>query len=161
MKGATMSGYKTVEGKLDATGLKTAVVASRFNDFITNKLIEGAVDCLVRHGSAEGDITVIRVPGSFEIPTATARAAGSGKYDAVVCLGALIRGQTPHFDYIASEVTKGVAQVSLDTGVPVAFGVITADTLEQAVDRAGAKAGNKGFEAALSAIEMADLLRQI
>lgn len=156
-----MSGYKTVEGKLDATGLKTAVVASRFNDFITNKLIEGAVDCLVRHGSAEGDITVIRVPGSFEIPTATARAAGSGKYDAVVCLGALIRGQTPHFDYIASEVTKGVAQVSLDTGVPVAFGVITADTLEQAVDRAGAKAGNKGFEAALSAIEMADLLRQI
>jgi len=156
-----MSGYKAVEGKLDATGLKTAVVASRFNDFITNKLIEGAVDCLVRHGSAEGDITVIRVPGSFEIPTATARAAGSGKYDAVVCLGALIRGQTPHFDYIASEVTKGVAQVSLDTGVPVAFGVITADTLEQAVDRAGAKAGNKGFEAALSAIEMADLLRQI
>ena len=156
-----MSGYKTVEGKLDATGLKTAVIASRFNDFITNKLIEGAVDCLVRHGSAEGDITVIRVPGSFEIPTATARAAGSGKYDAVVCLGALIRGQTPHFDYIASEVTKGVAQVSLDTGVPVAFGVITADTLEQAVDRAGAKAGNKGFEAALSAIEMADLLRQI
>jgi 6,7-dimethyl-8-ribityllumazine synthase len=161
MKGATMSGYKTVEGKLDATGLKTAVIASRFNDFITNKLIEGAVDCLVRHGSAEGDIAVIRVPGSFEIPTATARAAGSGKYDAVVCLGALIRGQTPHFDYIASEVTKGVAQVSLDTGVPVAFGVITADTLEQAVDRAGAKAGNKGFEAALSAIEMADLLRQI
>lgn len=156
-----MSGYKAVEGKLDATGLKTAVVASRFNDFITTKLIEGAVDCLVRHGSAEKDITVIRVPGSFEIPIATARAAGSGKFDAVICLGALIRGQTPHFDYIASEVTKGIAQVSLNTGVPVAFGVITADTLEQAVDRAGAKAGNKGFEAAQSAIEMADLLRQI
>ncbi len=156
-----MSGYKTVEGKLDASGLKTAVIASRFNDFITTKLIEGAVDCLVRHGSAQKDITVIRVPGSFEIPIAAARAAGSGKFDAVICLGALIRGQTPHFDYIASEVTKGIAQVSLDTGVPVAFGVITADTLEQAVDRAGAKAGNKGFEAAQGAIEMADLLRQI
>ena len=156
-----MSGYKTVEGKLDATGLKTAVIASRFNDFITNKLIEGAIDCLVRHGSSKDDITVVRVPGSFEIPTATARAAGSGKYDAVVCLGALIRGQTPHFDYIAAEVTKGIAQVSLDTGIPVSFGVITADTLEQAVDRAGAKAGNKGFEAALSAIEMADLLKKI
>ncbi len=156
-----MSGYKTVEGKLDASGLKTAVIASRFNDFITTKLIEGAVDCLVRHGCAQKDITVIRVPGSFEIPIAAARAAGSGKFDAVICLGALIRGQTPHFDYIASEVTKGIAQVSLDTGVPVAFGVITADTQEQAVDRAGAKAGNKGFEAAQSAIEMADLLRQI
>ena len=156
-----MSGYKTVEGKLDATGLKTAVIASRFNDFITNKLIEGAIDCLVRHGASEGDITVVRVPGSFEIPTAAARAAGSEKYDAVVCLGALIRGQTPHFDYIASEVTKGIAQVSMDTGIPVIFGVITADTLEQAVDRAGAKAGNKGFEAALSAIEMADLLKKI
>ncbi len=156
-----MSGYKTVEGKLDASGLKTAVVASRFNDFITTKLIEGAVDCLVRHGCAQKDITVIRVPGSFEIPIAAARAAGSGKFDGVICVGALIRGQTPHFDYIASEVTKGIAQVSLDTGVPVTFGVITADTLEQAVDRAGAKAGNKGFEAAQSAIEMADLLRQI
>ncbi|MDF1535578.1 MAG: 6,7-dimethyl-8-ribityllumazine synthase [bacterium] len=156
-----MSGYKAVEGKLDATGLKTAVVASRFNDFITAKLIEGAVDCLVRHGSAEKDVTVIRVPGSFEIPAAAARAAGSGKFDAVICLGALIRGQTPHFDYIASEVTKGIAHVSLETGVPVTFGIITADTLEQAVDRAGAKAGNKGFEAAQSAIEMADLLKQI
>jgi 6,7-dimethyl-8-ribityllumazine synthase len=161
MKGEIMSGYKIVEGKLDASGLKTAVIASRFNDFITTKLIEGAVDCLVRHGCAQKDITVIRVPGSFEIPIAAARAAGSGKFDAVICLGALIRGQTPHFDYIASEVTKGIAQVSLDTGVPVTFGVITADTLEQAVDRAGAKAGNKGFEAAQSAMEMADLLRQI
>jgi 6,7-dimethyl-8-ribityllumazine synthase len=156
-----MSGYSTIEGKLDAKGLKTAVIASRFNDFVTAKLIEGAVDCLLRHGSGETDITVIRVPGSFELPLAAKKAASSGKYDAVICLGALIRGQTPHFDYIAAEVTKGVAQVSLDTDVPVTFGVITADTLEQAVDRAGAKAGNKGFEAALGAVEMADLLRQI
>ncbi len=156
-----MSGINTIEGKLDAKGLKTAVIASRFNDFVTAKLIEGAVDCLLRHGSVEKDVTVIRVPGSFELPLAAKRAAASGKFSAVICLGALIRGQTPHFDYIAAEVTKGVAQVSLDTGVPVTFGVITADTLEQAVDRAGAKAGNKGFEAALGALEMADLLRQI
>jgi len=156
-----MSEYSTIEGKLDAKGLKTAVIASRFNDFVTAKLIEGAVDCLLRHGSGKKDVTVIRVPGSFEIPLAAKRAAASGKYDAVICLGVLIRGQTPHFDYIAAEVTKGVAQVSLDTNVPVTFGVITADTLEQAVDRAGAKAGNKGFEAALGAVEMADLLRQI
>ena len=156
-----MSGYSTIEGKLDAKGLKTAIIASRFNDFVTAKLIEGAVDCLLRHGSVKEDIIVIRVPGSFELPLAAQKAATSGKYDAVVCLGALIRGQTPHFDYIAAEVTKGVAQVSLDANLPVTFGVITADTLEQAVDRAGAKAGNKGFEAALSAVEMADLLRQI
>jgi 6,7-dimethyl-8-ribityllumazine synthase len=156
-----MAGYSTIEGKLDASGLKIAVIASRFNDFVTAKLIEGAVDCLVRHGSGDRDIIVIRVPGSFELPLAAKKAASSGKFDAIICLGALIRGQTPHFDYIAAEVTKGVAQVSLDTGVPVTFGVITADTLEQAVDRAGAKAGNKGFEAALGAVEMADLLRQI
>jgi len=156
-----MSGYSTIEGKLDASGLKTAVIASRFNDFVTAKLIDGAVDCLLRHGSGEKDITVIRVPGSFELPLVAKKAASSGKYDAVICLGALIRGQTPHFDYISAEVTKGVAQVAMDTNVPVAFGVITADTLEQAVDRAGAKAGNKGFEAALGAVEMADLLRQI
>jgi 6,7-dimethyl-8-ribityllumazine synthase len=156
-----MSGYRSIEGKLDATELKTAIVASRFNDFVTAKLIEGAVDCLLRHGAAEEEITLIRVPGSFELPLAAKKAASSGKFDAVICLGALIRGQTPHFDYIAAEVTKGVAQVSLDTSVPVTFGVITADTLEQAVDRAGAKSGNKGFEAALGAVEMADLLRQI
>ena len=156
-----MSGYNTIAGKLDASGLKTAIIASRFNDFVTARLIEGAVDCLLRHGSGETDITVIRVPGSFEIPLAAKQTASSGKYDAVICLGALIRGQTPHFDYIAAEVTKGIAQVSLDTGLPVTFGVITADTLEQAIDRAGAKAGNKGFEAALGAVEMADLLRQI
>jgi 6,7-dimethyl-8-ribityllumazine synthase len=156
-----MSGYNTIAGKLDASGLKIAIIASRFNDFVTARLIEGAVDCLLRHGSGEKDITVIRVPGSFELPLAAKKAASSGKYDAVICLGALIRGQTPHFDYIAAEVTKGVAQVSLDTELPVTFGVITADTLEQAIDRAGAKAGNKGFEAALGAVEMADLLRQI
>jgi len=156
-----MAGYSTIEGKLDASGLKIAVIASRFNDFVTARLIEGAVDCLTRHGSGDKDLTVIRVPGSFELPLAAKRAASSGKFDAVVCLGALIRGQTPHFDYIAAEVTKGVAQVSLDSGIPVTFGVITADTLEQAVDRAGAKSGNKGFEAALGAVEMADLLRQI
>jgi 6,7-dimethyl-8-ribityllumazine synthase len=156
-----MASYGTIEGKLDAKGLKTAIVASRFNDFVTTKLIEGAVDCLSRHGAAEKEITVIRVPGSFELPLASKKAASSGKFDAVICLGVLIRGQTPHFDYIAAEVTKGIAQVSLETGVPVTFGVITADTLEQAVDRAGAKSGNKGFEAALGAVEMADLLRQI
>ena len=156
-----MSGYNTIAGKLDASGLKIAIIASRFNDFVTARLIEGAVDCLLRHGSGEKDITVIRVPGSFELPLAAKKTASSGKFDAVICLGALIRGQTPHFDYIAAEVTKGVAQVSLDTELPVTFGVITADTLEQAIDRAGAKAGNKGFEAALGAVEMADLLRQI
>ncbi len=156
-----MSGYNTITGKLDASGLKTAIIASRFNDFVTARLIEGAIDCLLRHGSGETDITVVRVPGSFELPLAAKKTASSGKYDAVICLGALIRGQTPHFDYIAAEVTKGIAQVSLDTGLPVTFGVITADTLEQAIDRAGAKAGNKGFEAALGAVEMADLLRQI
>lgn len=156
-----MSGHRTVEGKLDAKGLKTAIIASRFNDFITAKLVDGAMDCLLRHSANGSDITVIRVPGSFEIPLAAQRAATSGNYSAVICVGALIRGQTPHFDYIASEVTKGIAQVSLHSGVPVTFGIVTADTLEQAVDRAGAKAGNKGFEAALGAIEMAHLLKQI
>ena len=156
-----MSGYRIVEGKLDARGLKAAVIASRFNDFITAKLVDGALDCLMRHNADESDITVIRVPGSFEVPLAAKKAATSGSYDAIICLGALIRGQTPHFEYIASEVTKGIALVSLETGMPVTFGVVTADTLEQAVDRAGAKAGNKGFEAALSAIEMANLLKTI
>ncbi len=156
-----MSGFRTIEGKLDAKGLKMAVIASRFNDFITSKLVEGAMDCLLRHGAAESDITVIRVPGSFEIPLAAKKASAAGSYDAVICLGALIRGQTPHFDFIASEATKGIAQVSLEAGIPITFGVITADTLDQAVDRAGAKSGNKGFEAALGAIEMADLMKKI
>ena len=156
-----MAAYRIVEGKLDAKGLRVAIVASRFNDFITSRLIDGAVDCLLRHGASEKDISVLRVPGSFEIPLAAKKAAAGGKVDAVVCLGALIRGQTPHFEYISAEVTKGVAQVALDAGMPVTFGVVTADTLEQAVDRAGAKSGNKGFEAALGAIEMANLLRSL
>ncbi|MBN2719806.1 MAG: 6,7-dimethyl-8-ribityllumazine synthase [Proteobacteria bacterium] len=156
-----MSGYRTIEGKLDAKGIKTAIVASRFNDFITSKLVEGALDCLARHGASLSDITLIRVPGSFEIPLTAQKAAATGNYDAVICLGALIRGQTPHFDFIASEATKGIAQASLQTGVPITFGIITADTLDQAVDRAGAKAGNKGFEAALGAIEMADLMKKM
>ncbi len=155
-----MSGYKTLEGKLDAKGFKIAVIASRFNDFITSKLVEGALDCLARHGASPSDITLIRVPGSFEIPLAAQKAAGSGIYDAVICLGTLIRGQTPHFDFIASEATKGIAQASLKTGVPITFGIITAESLDQAVDRAGAKSGNKGFEAALGAIEMADLMKK-
>ncbi len=156
-----MSEYKTLEGKLDAAGLKVVIVASRFNDFITGRLIDGALDCLVRHGAAKSDITLVRVPGSFELPLAAQTISRSGSVDAIVCLGALIRGQTPHFDYIASEVTKGIALISLESGLPLTFGVITADSLEQAIDRAGAKTGNKGFEAAASAIEMANLLREI
>jgi 6,7-dimethyl-8-ribityllumazine synthase len=153
-----MEAIRTVEGKLDARGLSIAIVAARFNDFVTARLIEGAVDCLVRHGAKPADITLVRVPGAFELPLAARRVALKGKVSAVVCLGTLIRGETPHFDYIASEAAKGIAQVGLETGVPVAFGVVTADTLEQAIDRAGTKAGNKGFEAALSAVEMANLL---
>jgi len=156
-----MVAYRTVQGKLDAKGLKVSVIASRFNDFITDRLIDGAVDCLVRHGAQEDQITVYRVPGSFELPLASKKVVSAGNVDAVICLGALIRGQTPHFDFIASEVTKGIAQISLDSGVPVTFGVITADSLEQAVDRAGAKVGNKGFEAASGAIEMVNLLREL
>jgi len=156
-----MVAYRTVQGKLDAKGLKISVIASRFNDFITDRLIDGAVDCLVRHGAQEDQITVYRVPGSFELPLAAKKVVSAGNVDAVICLGALIRGQTPHFDFIASEVTKGIAQISLDSGVPVTFGVITADSLEQAVDRAGAKVGNKGFEAASGAIEMVNLIREL
>jgi 6,7-dimethyl-8-ribityllumazine synthase len=153
-----MDGIRTMEGKLDAKGLSVALVASRYNEFITARLIEGAVDCLLRHGAKAADLALVRVPGAFELPLAARRVAKGGKVSAVVCLGTLIRGDTPHFDYVASEAAKGIAQVSLETGVPVAFGLVTADTLEQAIDRAGAKAGNKGFEAALSAIEMANLL---
>ncbi len=156
-----MAAYRTVQGKLDAKGLRVAVIASRFNNFITDRLIDGAVDCLVRHGADEDQIVVYRVPGSFELPLAAQRVVSAGSVDAVVCLGAMIRGQTPHFDFVASEVTKGIAQVSLDSGIPVTFGVITADSLEQAVDRAGAKVGNKGFEAASGAIEMVNLIREL
>lgn len=149
------------DAKLDATGLRVGIVVSRFNGFIAERLLEGALDALVRHGAADGDITVVRVPGAFEIPLVTQKLATSGKYDAVICLGAVIRGATPHFDYVASEVSKGVAQVSLKTGVPVAFGVLTTDSIEQAVERAGTKAGNKGFDAAMTAIETANLLKVV
>ena len=148
---------KTYEGKLIARDYKFAVVVSRFNEFISGRLLEGALDCLKRHEADEENIDIIRVPGSFEIPLAAQKAALSKRYDAVICLGAVIRGDTPHFDYIAAEVAKGVAAVSLNSAVPVAFGVITSDTLEQAIERAGTKAGNKGWQAAASAIEMADL----
>lgn len=145
-------------GKLDARGKRFAIVASRFNDFITSKLIEGAMDCLIRHNCAEKDMTLVRVPGAFEIPLVAQKLAVSGKYHGVICLGAVIRGATPHFDYIAAETSKGVSRVGLDTGIPVIFGVLTTDTIEQAVERAGSKAGNKGWDAALSAIEMAALM---
>ena len=151
---------RTIEGDLQGQGLKVAIVASRFNGFITDRLVEGALDALRRHGVQEKDITLVKVPGSFELPLAVRRAS-AGKVDAVIALGTLIRGGTPHFDYLSAEVTKGIAQVTLDSGVPVSFGVLTTDTLEQAIERAGTKAGNKGFEAALSAIEMAKLLRQM
>ncbi|HDL19378.1 MAG TPA: 6,7-dimethyl-8-ribityllumazine synthase [Bacteroidetes bacterium] len=149
------------EGKLDATGKKFGVVASRFNEFITNKLLSGVMDCFIRHGGEEDDLQVAWVPGSFEIPAVTKLLADSGKFDAVVCIGAVIRGATPHFDYIAAEVTKGIAQIGLSAKVPVVYGIITADTLEQAIERAGAKMGNKGWDAALAAIEMSNLYSEI
>jgi 6,7-dimethyl-8-ribityllumazine synthase len=153
--------HRTVEGQLNSNGMRFAIVASRFNDFVTSRLLGGALDALERTGTAESDITVVRVPGSFEIPLAAKKLVQSKKYDAVICLGTLIRGETPHFDYISSEVTKGIGSVSLESGIPVAFGVLTVDSVEQAVDRAGMKSGNKGFEAALSAVEMVSLLKQL
>lgn len=152
---------KVIQGELSAELLKFGIVVSRFNDFVTSKLLDGAVDALLRHGAGEEDIEVVRVPGSFEIPLVAKRLAQKGGYDAVICLGAVIRGATPHFDYVAAEVSKGVAQASLETGVPIAFGVITADTIEQAVERAGSKAGNKGWDAAMTAIEMAQVLKRL
>ncbi len=152
---------RMIEGRFDATGLKAGLVASRFNDFIVSRLISGAIDALVRHGASEDDISVVRVPGAFEIPQTVAALVRSGKYDVVIALGAVIRGATPHFDYIAAEVSKGVAQTSLTASIPVIFGVLTTDTIEQAIERAGSKAGNKGAEAAVAAIEMADLLKRI
>ncbi|HEY3380169.1 MAG TPA: 6,7-dimethyl-8-ribityllumazine synthase [Vicinamibacterales bacterium] len=149
------------EGRFDARGRKVALVASRFNDFFTKELLAGAEDCLRRHGVAESDVDVAWVPGSFEIPIVAQRLARTGRYGAVVCLGCLIQGDTPHFHLIAGEVTKGIAQVSLESGVPVVFGVITAETLEQAMERAGTKAGNKGFDAAATALEMIDLCASI
>lgn len=150
---------KFIEGNLDAKGLTFGIVVSRFNSFICERLLEGAIDALVRHGANEADITVARIPGAFEIPLAAKTMAASQKFDAVICLGAVIRGSTPHFDYVASEVSKGVASVSLDSGLPIAFGVLTTDTIEQAVERAGTKAGNKGFEAAVTAIETVNVIK--
>jgi 6,7-dimethyl-8-ribityllumazine synthase len=153
---------KSVEGVLIVPeGAKFAIVGSRFNAFIVERLIEGALDALVRHGADAKDITVVRVPGSWEIPLVCARLAGSGKLDAIVAVGAVIRGATPHFDHVANEVSKGVAQASMDSGVPIAFGVLTTDSIEQAVERAGSKAGNKGFDAAVAAIEMVTLGKQL
>lgn len=152
---------RMVEGNLTAKGLAFGIVASRFNDFITARLLDGALDALRRHGADEDKITVARVPGSFEIPLVAKRMAASRQFDAVICLGTVIRGATPHFEYIAGEVAKGVAMAGLETGVPIAFGVLTTDSIEQAVERAGTKAGNKGFDAACAAIEMANLLREL
>ena len=152
---------RSFEGELQAKGLKFGIVLSRFNDFITSKLLDGAKDALIRHGAKEEDIAVARVPGAFEIPLIAKKMAEKGVYDAVICLGTVIRGATPHFDYISAEVSKGIASASMETGVPVAFGVLTCDTIEQAVERAGTKSGNKGWDAALTAIEMAQLMKKL
>ena len=152
---------KTIEGKLDAKGLKFGIVIARFNEFISGKLLSGCLDGLIRHGADEANIDVAWSPGSFEIPLLAQKLAVSKKYDAVICLGAVIRGATPHFDYVASEVSKGVAHVALETGIPVIFGVLTTDNIEQAIERAGTKSGNKGFDAALAAIEMANVIREL
>jgi 6,7-dimethyl-8-ribityllumazine synthase len=152
---------KTIEGQLSAAGKRFCIVVSRFNDLVSQRLLDGALDCLKRHGGDGEKVEVVWVPGSFEIPAVADRAARSKKYQAVICLGAVIRGDTPHFDYIAAEVAKGVAHVSLSSGVPAIFGVVTTDNLEQALERAGSKSGNKGWEAALFAMEMADIYRQL
>jgi len=152
---------RMVEGKLLGVGKRVAIVASRFNEFITARLIDGAMDALARHGVNPEDVAVYRVPGSFEIPPVAKKVASSGKFNGVICLGAVIRGGTPHFDYIAAEVTKGVAHAALDAEVPVIFGVLTTDSIEQAIERAGTKAGNKGFDAAMSLLEMMDLYAQV
>ena len=152
---------RTLEGSLDAAGARFGLVVSRFNDLLTGRLLEGALDCLIRHGARDEDITVVKVPGAWELPFVAERLAASGKHDAVVALGVLIRGATPHFDYIAAEAAKGLAHASMATGVPVAFGVLTTDTLEQAIERAGSKAGNKGWQAAQAAIEMVQLYRSL
>lgn len=152
---------KVFEGKLISEGLKFGIIVGRFNEFIGGKLLSGAIDALKRHGVEDTDIDITWVPGAFEIPLVAKKMAKSGRYDGVICLGAVIRGATPHFDYVSNEVTKGVASVSLDTEIPVIFGVLTTDTIEQAIERAGTKAGNKGYDAAVTAIEMANLLKEI
>jgi 6,7-dimethyl-8-ribityllumazine synthase len=150
-----------LEGKLDAAGLKFGLVVSRFNNFLTDKLVDGALDCLVRHGASESDQSIAHVPGALEIPATAARMVAGGKYDAVICLGAVIRGDTPHFDYVAAESSKGIAKLAMESTTPVIYGVITTDTIEQAIERAGTKAGNKGWDAAISAIEMVNLYKAI
>ncbi len=152
---------KTTEGNYLARGFRFALVVSRFNEFITKRLLDGALDGLLRHGAEEGDLHLVKVPGAFELPYAAKRLAASNDYDAIIALGAVIRGATPHFEYVAGEAAKGIASASLETGVPIIFGVITANTIDEAIERAGAKGGNKGFEAALSAIEMASLFAQL
>ena len=152
---------KTLEGKLVAKGIRVGIVAARFNEFITSKLLSGAMDGLVRHDVQEEDIHVAWVPGAFEIPLIASKMAKSGKYDAVICLGAVIRGSTSHYDYVCNEVSKGIAAVGLDSGIPVLFGVLTTENIEQAIERAGTKAGNKGYDCALGAIEMVNLIREI
>lgn len=152
---------KTLEGKLTAKNMKIAIVVARFNEFITSKLLSGCIDCLIRHEAADEDLTVAWVPGAFEVPMAAKKLAESGKYDAVICLGAVIRGATPHFDYVCAEASKGIAQVSMQTGVPVAFGVLTTENIQQAVERAGTKAGNKGVDCAMTAMEMVNLFKEM
>jgi len=152
---------QVIEGKLDAAGVRFGIVVSRFNDLLTNKLTDGAIDCLLRHKANEDDITIAKVPGSFELPYVAARMIEAANVDVIICLGAIIRGQTPHFDYIASEVSKAIANLSLEHKIPVIYGLITADTLEQAIERAGTKGGNRGFNAALTAIEMANLYKEM
>lgn len=150
-----------IEGNLVASGLKIAIISSRWNHFIGDRLLEGSLDAIKRHGGNLDDVTIVHVPGCFEIPLAVQRVAKTGKFDAVVALGVLIRGSTPHFDYISAECTKGIASASMDTGVPISYGVLTCDTIEQAIERAGTKAGNKGHEAAMAAVEMANIFREL
>lgn len=152
---------KIIEGKLDARGFRFGIVVSRFNSFISDRLVDGAMDALVRHGAEAESVQIVRVPGAYEIPMTAKKMVATARYDAVICLGAVIRGATPHFDYVSAEVSKGIAAVSLDSGVPVTFGVLTTDNIEQAIERAGSKAGNKGFDAAVSAIEMVSLFKAL
>lgn len=158
-KGVNMP--RIVEGRLSAEGFRFAIIVSRFNDFISSRLVEGAMDALNRHGAGEEQISIVKVPGAFEIPLVAKKLAGSGRFDALICLGAVIRGGTPHFDYVAAEVSKGIASVSLESKVPVTFGVLTTDNLEQAIERAGSKSGNKGYEAAVAAMELVNLFKEL
>jgi 6,7-dimethyl-8-ribityllumazine synthase len=152
---------RVLEGQLSAEGFRFGIIVSRFNDFISSRLVEGAMDALLRHGASEEQVSVIKVPGAFEIPLTAKKLAESGRYDAVICLGAVIRGSTPHFDYVAAEVSKGIANVSLESRIPVTFGVLTTDNLEQAIERAGSKSGNKGYDGAMAAIEMVNLFKEL